>query len=828
MPPADTSQPKLISHDRRIGARRTPDARSLSPGNRLFLLWPLIAIVLLLLALAALSMEIMSGARAYVSGESLWSKGQKTAVMHLLDYIAAGDEADYADYRRNIGITLGDRRAREALDRPDPDRAAAAQGLLDGGNDAGDVPSLIRLFVWFRWTPPMREAIDLWTEGDRLIGEIDAVARVAHGQLSGGSLTADERALLTLRVRQLDHTLESVAARFSWTLGDISRRIHRSLNAAMLVVSSLSLLVGVLLTRRMLRESQQVELDLRASEASLREAQRLAEVGSWSHRVDRAQTEWSDEARRMLGGADGCGLPAWGDYLDRIADADRGRIEAAWKAARSEGRPYEAEYRIHVPGRGQRWIHERGNPVTDDSGRVLVIDGTVMDVSTRRDAEERVRQLAHYDELTGLPNRTLFQIELQRALVAAHALDTRLALMFIDLDRFKIINDTLGHDAGDLVLVEVAQRLRASLRDTDIIARLGGDEFVVLIEGIEGNGEAAAVAQKVLEQIGRPIAIDERDYSVTASVGISQYPIDGQDVQSLRKNADLAMYRAKEKGKNQYEFYSVYMSRRSSQQLALEADLRQALERGELVVHYQPRVRVVTGGAARIVGCEALLRWQHPQRGLLSPGHFIGIAEETGLIVPIGLWVVETAGRQNVAWREAGLPPVSVSVNVSARQLADRGFADKVAYLLEHSGMAADALELEITESLLMDHPERSVKLLRAINALGVRIAIDDFGTGHSSLAYLKRFPIDCIKIDRAFVADLPDEADACSIARAIVALAHSLQRTVVAEGVETAMQRDFLLQQGCDEFQGFLFGRPVDAAAFATLLADEAREPHD
>lgn len=817
MPSADTPQPKQIPNDRRLRPRMDANARSLSPGNRLFLLWPLIAIVLLLLALAALSMEIMSGARAYVSGESLWSKGQKAAVMHLLDYVASGDQADYADYRRNIGITLGDRRAREALDRPDPDRAAAAQGFLDGGNDAGDVPSLIRLFVWFRWAPPMREAIDLWAEGDRLIGEIDAVARVAHGQISAGSLTADERAVLTLRVRQLNATLESVAVRFSWTLGDISRRIHRGLNLAMLVVSSLSLVVGVMLTRRMLRESQQVELDLRTSEASLREAQRLAEVGSWSHRVDRGQTEWSDQARRMLGGDDGGWMPAWGDYLDRIADADRGRIEAAWKAARSEGRPYEAEYRIQVPGRGQRWIHERGNPVSDASGEVVIIDGTVMDVSKRRDAEERVRQLAHYDELTGLPNRTLFQIELQRALVAAHALDTRLALMFIDLDRFKIINDTLGHDAGDLVLVEVAQRLRASLRDTDIVARLGGDEFVVLIEGIEANSEAAAVAQKVLEQIGRPIAIDERDYSVTASIGISQYPTDGQDVQALRKNADLAMYRAKEKGKNQYEFYSVYMSRRSSQQLALEADLRQALERGELVVHYQPRVRVA-GGTARIVGCEALLRWQHPQRGLLSPGQFVGMAEETGLIVQIGLWVLETACRQNAAWRQAGLPPISVSVNVSARQLADRGFADQVGRVLEHSGMAADALELEITESLLMDHPERSVKLLHALNALGVRIAIDDFGTGHSSLAYLKRFPIDCIKIDRAFVADLPDEADACSIARAIVALAHSLQRSVVAEGVETTAQRDFLLQQGCDEFQGFLFSAAVDADTFAAL----------
>lgn len=810
------------ANDRRIRPQQV--IATLSSGNRLFLLWPLIAIVLVLLALAAASMEIMSGARAYVGGESLWSKGQKEAVRHLLDYLEHGQPADYDAYRRHIAVTQGDRRAREALDRDPPDLAAAQQGFLDGGNDGADVPSLIRLFRWFRHAPPMREAITLWAEGDRLIADMDTVARLAHERMRQQGLAAPEAAALTARVKALNAELEPVAVRFSWTLGRISRQIHGALHSAMIIASGLSLLVGVLLTRRMLRESQQVELDLRSSEASLREAQRLARVGSWSFLPDGGRTLWSDEARRILGGGPTAELPDWSRYLNRIPDGDRGRIEAAWKAALGEGRAYEAEYRIDVPGRGCCWIHERGNPVLDD-GRIVRIDGTVMDVTERRSAEERVRQLAHYDELTGLPNRTLFHQELQRALEAAHALDTRLALMFIDLDRFKFINDTLGHDAGDLVLVETARRLGRSLRELDIVARLGGDEFVVLIEGLESGTEAAAVAQKVLDQVGRPIRIDDRDYSVTASIGISVFPTDGDDPLTLRKNADLAMYRAKEKGKNQYEFYSVYMSRRSSRQFALESDLRGALERGELLLHYQPRVRPDRTGRLQLAGCEALLRWQHPERGLIAPAHFVGIAEDTGLIVPIGCWVLETACRQAVIWAGGGHAPLRMSVNVSPRQLADRAFPALVHEALLSSGLDAGRLELEITESLLMDHPERSIRTLQALGALGTTLAVDDFGTGYSSLAYLRRLPIKCIKLDRSFVADLPHDAEACSIAHAVLALGHSLQREVVAEGVESPAQRDFLLQNGCDELQGFLFGAPVPAADFVRLHLSAAAD---
>jgi len=434
----------------------------------------------------------------------------------------------------------------------------------------------------------------------------------------------------------------------------------------------------------------------------------------------------------------------------------------------------------------------------------------------RRQAEERVRHLAHFDELTGLPNRSLFNLRLSHALARARRAEEPLAILFIDLDRFKNINDTLGHEAGDLGLKEIAQRLRGCLREVDTVSRLGGDEFVVLIEGASRPEDVAEVAQKILVAVARPVLLQSQEFHLTASIGISTCPGDSDDLQGLMKNADIAMYRAKEEGKNQYQFYSAQTNVHTLERVALESDLRHALERNEFLLHYQPKVDI---GSNRIVGMEALVRWQQPGKALIVPAQFIPLAEETGLIVPIGEWVLKTACLQNKAWQDQGLPRLRVAVNLSPRQFAHESLLQDVARVLHETGLDAAWLELEITESMVMRDPEHAVTLLHDLKAMGIHLSIDDFGTGYSSLSYLKRFPLDSVKIDRSFIKDLPGDGDDAGITQAIIAVAHSLRLGVIAEGVETAEQLDFLRTNGCDEMQGYLFSRPLPAEQFLALI---------
>ena len=438
----------------------------------------------------------------------------------------------------------------------------------------------------------------------------------------------------------------------------------------------------------------------------------------------------------------------------------------------------------------------------------------------RKQVEERVRRLAHYDELTGLANRTMFTERLQHAINRARRADRSAVVLFIDLDRFKNINDTLGHDAGDYVLKEVAHRLQSNLRESDTVGRLGGDEFIVLLEEPPRPLNAAVVAQKILTALCRPYSVKGQEFDITASIGISTYPNDGADIQTLMKNADIAMYRAKEQGKNNFQFYSAQFNVHSIERLTLESSLRRALERDEFVLHYQPKLDVVSG---RITGVEALLRWEQPSQGLIPPAQFIELAEETGLIVPIGEWVLRTACQQSVDWQSQGCPPVRVAVNLSPRQFASEKLLDDVTRALARTGMNPALLELEITESVVTHHPEQTVVLLQQLKALGIHLSIDDFGTGYSSLSHLKRFPLDTLKIDRTFIRDLPGDADDAAITQAIIAMAHSLRLSVVAEGVETAEQMSFLRALDCEEIQGYYFSKPQPAEAIATLIRQHA-----
>jgi len=487
-------------------------------------------------------------------------------------------------------------------------------------------------------------------------------------------------------------------------------------------------------------------------------------------------------------------------------------IRVAALAGQSAHRDDEVHWRADGTGFPVEYWSQ---PMYKDGLRV----GTVVmfvDISERKRAEAELHRLAYYDSLTGLPNRLLFNDRLHQALADAKRRDRYVALMLLDIDRFKVINDTLGHEAGDQLLREIGIRLRRGVREGDTIARLGGDEFALIFPYLTDAQDAAQMAQNILLRLAAPMDIAGREVFSSASIGITLYPVDTTEVDALVKFADSAMYHAKEQGRSNYQFYSREMTASAQERLRLETDLRHALERGEFFLHYQPQVEIATG---RITGMEALLRWRNGEGEFITPAQFIPPAEETGLIVPIGEWVLENACRQLKVWHDAGYADLTMAVNVASRQFRDRLFGQTVRHAITASGIAPQRLELEITEGVLLENSEEILRTLEDFKAAEVMLAIDDFGTGYSSLSYLKRFPIDRVKIDQTFVRDLGVDSDDLAIVKAIIALARTLKLRVIAEGVETEEQLDLLRSEGCDEYQGYLFARPMEAEAFSRLL---------
>ncbi|MEK7851666.1 MAG: EAL domain-containing protein [Deltaproteobacteria bacterium] len=457
--------------------------------------------------------------------------------------------------------------------------------------------------------------------------------------------------------------------------------------------------------------------------------------------------------------------------------------------------------------------------INDEKGGVANYIGIFADITERKKAEERLDFMAHFDALTGLPNRILLKDRTEQSIASSRRSDTKTGILFLDLDHFKNINDSLGHRIGDMLLKDMAERLKGLLRESDTVARIGGDEFVILLPDIIGLEDAAQVGRKIMDTMKEAFAVDAHTFHTTASIGISLYPDDGEDYDALTKNADTAMYKAKEVGRNNYQFFTQEMNDRVFERLSMENNLRLAIEREEFILYYQPQADLKTG---RLIGAEALIRWQHPDMGLILPARFIHIAEDSGLIVPIGEWVLRTACRQNREWQKAGLSAVPISVNLSAVQFRESDFLETVARAVKDTEIDPHSLELELTERAIMQDVESAVVIMRQMKEMGFKLAIDDFGTGYSSLSYLKRFPIDRLKIDQSFIRDINTDPDDAAITLAVISMAHSLGLKVIAEGVETAEQLAFLKEHGCDEIQGYYFGKSLPSDEFEMFLRQQ------
>ena len=569
-------------------------------------------------------------------------------------------------------------------------------------------------------------------------------------------------------------------------------------------------------------------MELSSSQRRLAKTQQLARLGNWEIDLKSGAFTCSAEACHLLGLSVPEGGITYDTFLSPIVDPDTFRIRAAIDKAIDRKENLVLNYRIVMPDGAQKHILNQAEVLYDSHGLPKLLLGVVQDVTRLKLAEAEIRQLAYYDGLTGLTNRMMFRERLNAAIESAIRKKETLAVLFLDLDRFKRVNDTLGHHIGDLLLKSVATTLRGCTRRSDaasrhshtapapVLSRLGGDEFTILLPDIHFPENAAVVARRLLKEIPTPATLGGVEVSVTTSIGIAIYPTDGDTAEALMKNADAAMYEAKKEGRNNYHFYTESLNQKTVERLFLENELRKAQEKGELSLYYQPRVDIASG---RTLAAEALIRWNHPEKGVVSPAKFIPIAEESGQILEINKWVLMTACAQAVKWPAPDGIPVRVSVNLSGYKLASQNIVSSIEEALSMAKMPPDRLEIEVTENVLMT--EEAISTLQRIKDLGVSIALDDFGTGYSSLSYLATFPVDVIKIDRSFVSGSTSESDNRIIVKAIIAMGHSLGKRIVAEGIETLEQFELLKRCGCNEAQGYFFQRPLPQDNFVELLKE-------
>ena len=650
----------------------------------------------------------------------------------------------------------------------------------------------------------------LSSEGSLLQETLSDIVRSFMGK-PGGVYTADAATEGSGLVQLVAHAEQGYGyylfpqAAQAFSEGELSR------------LASFAALTGRLLQTRAENEKRSISLDLIESKLE-QQAQILNQMQESVITMDQAGfiTSWNRGAEQLFGYSPVEAIGRNVLFLYENEDEDDSWLNDVFLS--HGGR--EMEVRRRKKSGEAFWASLSLSIMRDQYGQPSGMVGYINDITERKNAEQLIHHLAYYDSLTGLPNRTLLTRTVDQALVTAQQDKIYGCLMFLDLNRFKPINDTLGHVAGDMLLVEVAMRLRKAVREEDVVARLGADEFAVALFDIDKDYHAGFVAQKLIALFDEPFFIDGHELRVGASIGISMYPQDATDTETLLRLADIAMYRAKQGGENNeggYAYYSEEMNRNMLDSLRIETGLLHAFEYNQLLLYYQPKVAMKGG---QITGAEALVRWLHPERGLLLPGEFIPIAEETGLIVQLSDWVLETACAQARRWKESGMAPLRIAINITAREFT-RSLPDRIRTALSRHQLTGDWLELEITESMLMHSTDRVIAIMEKICLLGVTISLDDFGTGYSSLSYLKRFPINTLKIDRSFTTGIPADTNDCAIASAIIGIAKQLRHKVIAEGVENIEQFEFLKQAGCDELQGYLFSRPLPVDSFEAMLAE-------
>lgn len=577
----------------------------------------------------------------------------------------------------------------------------------------------------------------------------------------------------------------------------------------------------------MLRAGRAIQ-ELNRSERRLAKTQELAKLGNWELDLVNDKFNCSPEARRLLGFDVHRNISNYKDFLEPVVAQEYIKVKDQIDSAIQSNSPFSVNYRVILPTGSQRHILNRGEMFFGEDGKAEMILGAVQDVTQLKNAEEEIRLLAFYDGLTGLANRMLFMERLDHEISVAKRKEQIFALLFLDLDQFKRINDTFGHHIGDLLLKNVSETLQKCTRASDgltgpssedsssLIARLGGDEFIILLSDIKEPENGALVARKILQELPSTYNLEGHKISVTASIGISVFPTDGEEREFLLKHADSAMYHAKDMGRNNYQFYKKSLNAAVQERFSLEQDVKSALENEEFLLYYQPQIELST---RKIVGAEALIRWLHPQRGLIPPDKFIPIAEETGLIIDINKWVIQTACKQNSKWREQGLAPIRIAVNLSGYQFAKQNIIQIIQDALHEENLDAKYLEVEITENIFMQDTKDTIQILKQLKDLKLRIALDDFGTGYSSLSYLVSFPVDIIKIDRSFVMGCTMQKNNRVIIKAIIAMGHSLGMKIVAEGIEDEEQFELIKGYSTDEGQGYYFCPPVPQDEFAKLL---------
>jgi diguanylate cyclase (GGDEF)-like protein/PAS domain S-box-containing protein len=887
-------------------------------------------------------MDTLSAVRAYVSGESLWSKAQKESVYHLNVYAKTHADSEYQKFLQAINIPLNDKIARIELQKGKPNFVVASKAFIKAKNDPDDVPGMMRLFVFFHQTSLMKPAIQYWTQGDQMIEQILNHAASIRQHIRTGQGSAKAIMPLIEQVNKINFQLTPLEDAFSNSLGQASRKVQLLIAWVMCSLTLVLMLLGILLTRKIVLKNVKSANALHISEQRWKFALEASRDGVWDWNIKTNQVMVSKQWKAMLGYADtefDVDYQAWQsrihpDDLPKVvkslqayiegkatefelehrllckdgrykwiltrgvianidefgeptrvvgthADIDEMKsIEASLRESDTNQRAlleamvdgvfvaqdhhfvfanpilptmlgYEFDEFIGLPfdqvvapdyltlwnqrfserihdavdlvknyqirfllkgGKESIWLDLHASPVEFRGKKSLL--GILRDISKQKEAEEVIWQQANFDMLTGLPNRRMFRDRLEQEIKKSDRTGLTLAVMFLDLDNFKEVNDTLGHDKGDRLLKEVTRRLKDCVRETDTMARLGGDEFVVLLNEMDDLGSLERIAKNILRSTAQPFQLDIEPVYITVSIGITLYPIDAQDFEALLKNADQAMYAAKAEGRNRFSYFTSSMQAAAQSRMRLANDLRHVVSRDELRVVYQPIVEIATG---EIHKAEALLRWHHPSLGLVSPLQFIPIAEETGLIHEVGDWVFHQAVKQLVQWREQLDPKFQISVNKSPVQFkhANSIWLDH----LESIGLVGDSIVVEITENLLLDATDSIAEKLLQLRDAGIQVAIDDFGTGYSSLSYLKKYHIDYIKIDQSFVRNISPDSSDFALCEAIIVMAHKLDMQVIAEGVETQSQFDLLKQAGCDYAQGYLFSKPVSAEEFEKLF---------